>query len=163
VTRPVTPPPRPSEDLNLTTAFFRKNRGYLNSVGNLNGWSDGDPFYVNYVGHSMRGAASGDIWTHNDRAYRDIEFGRNRKYWKGKLRGAAYSYLYGVLFEIGPLSEASIGNIQALYPQQGFVDQPGDRFRMVDRRRHARRRCYARQPGLFNVFTRPFMGVLGTT
>ncbi len=103
----------------LSDPFFR---GYLNSVGNLNGWSDGDPFYVNYVGHSMQGAVSGDIWTHNDRAYRDIELGRNRKYWKGKLRGAAYSYLYSVLFEIGPLSEASIGNIQALYPQQGFVD-----------------------------------------
>jgi hypothetical protein len=103
----------------LSNSFFR---GYLNSVGNLHGWSDGDPFYVNYVGHPMQGAVSGDIWTHNDRAYRDIEFGRNRKYWKGKLRGAAYSYLYSVLFEIGPVSEASIGNIQAYYPQQGFAD-----------------------------------------
>jgi len=96
--------------------------GYFNSVGNLHGWNDGDPFLVNYVGHPMQGAVSGYIWTHNDRAYRDIQFGQNRRYWKGKLRGAAYSYIYSVLFEIGPISEASIGNIQAEYPQQGFVD-----------------------------------------
>ena len=103
----------------FSNPFFR---GYLNSVGNLHGWSDGDPFYVNYVGHPMQGAVSGYLWTQNDRGYRDIQFGQNRRYWKGKLRGAAYSYIYSVLFEIGPMSEASIGNIQALYPQQGFVD-----------------------------------------
>jgi hypothetical protein len=97
-------------------------RGYLNSVGNLHGWNDNDPFYVNYIGHPMQGAVSGDIWTHNDRVYRDIQFGKNRRYWKGKLRAGAYSYIYSVLFEIGPISEASIGNIQAYYPQQGFVD-----------------------------------------
>ena len=96
--------------------------GYLNSVGNLHGWNDGDPFYVNYVGHPMQGAVSGYLWTHNDLAYRNIQFGQNRRYWKGKLRGAAYSYVYSVLFEIGPISEASIGHIQAQYPQQGFVD-----------------------------------------
>jgi hypothetical protein len=95
---------------------------YLNSVGNLHGWNDGDPFLVNYVGHPMQGAVSGFLWTQNDRAYRDIQFGQNRRYWKGKLRGAAYSYIYSVLFEIGPVSEASIGNIQSYYPQQGFVD-----------------------------------------
>src|SRR3954453_24105158 len=98
--------------------FFR---GYLNSVGNLHGWNDGDPFIVNYVGHPMQGAVSGYLWTQNDRSYRDIQFGQNRRYWKGKLRGAAYSFIYSVLFETGPLSEASIGNIQADYPQQGFV------------------------------------------
>jgi hypothetical protein len=103
----------------FSNPFFR---GYLNSVGNLHGWNDGDPFYVNYVGHPMQGAVSGYLWTQNDRGYRDIQFGQNRRYWKGKLRGAAYSYIYSVLFEIGPVSEASIGNIQALYPQQGFVD-----------------------------------------
>src|SRR6478672_10358236 len=63
--------------------------GYLNSVGNLHGWSDGDPFLVNFVGHPMQGAVTGYLWTQNDRAYRDIQFGQNRRYWKGKLRGAA--------------------------------------------------------------------------
>ncbi len=103
----------------FSNPFFR---GYFNSVGNLHGWSDGDPFYVNYVGHPMQGAVSEYLWTQNDRGYRDIQFGHNRRYWKGKLRGTAYSYIYSVLFEIGPMSEASTGNIQATYPQQGFVD-----------------------------------------
>ena len=96
--------------------------GYLASVGNLHGWADGDPFLVNYVGHPMQGAVAGFIWQHNDRAYRDVVFGENRRYWKAKLRGAAFSYLYSVQFEIGLLSEASIGHIQAQFPQQGFVD-----------------------------------------
>jgi len=103
----------------FSNPFFR---GYLNSAGNLHGWNDGDPFIVNYVGHPMQGAVSAYLWTQNDRAYRDIQFGQNRRYWKGKLRGAAFSYIYSVLFEIGPMSEASIGNIQADYPQQGLVD-----------------------------------------
>jgi hypothetical protein len=103
----------------FSNPFFR---GYLNSVGNLHGWDDGDPFYVNYVGHPMQGAVSGDIWTHNDRVYRDIQFGQNRRYWKGKLRATAFSYIYSVLFEIGPISEASVGNVQGYYPEQGFVD-----------------------------------------
>jgi hypothetical protein len=96
--------------------------GYLSSVGNLHGWADGDPFYVNYVGHPMQGAVAGYIWQHNDRAYRDVMFGKNSRYWKAKLRGAAFSYLYSVQLEIGPISEASIGHVQAQFPQQGFVD-----------------------------------------
>ena len=51
--------------------FFQ---GYFNSVGNLHGWNDGDPFIVNYVGHPMQGAVSSRIWTHYDRAYRDIQY-----------------------------------------------------------------------------------------
>ncbi len=96
--------------------------GYLAAVGNLHGWADGDAFLVNYVGHPMQGAVAGFIWQHNDRAYRDVVFGENSRYWKAKLRGAAFSYLYSVQFEIGPISEASIGHIQAQFPQQGFVD-----------------------------------------
>jgi hypothetical protein len=96
--------------------------GYGNAVGNLHGWADGDPFLVNYVGHPMQGSVTGFVWQHNDRAYRDVVFGKNARYWKAKLRGAAFSWLYSVQFEIGPLSEASLGHIQASYPQQGFAD-----------------------------------------
>lgn len=99
--------------------FFPK---YGNAVANLHGWGDGDPFLVNYVGHPMEGAVAGFIWQHNDRAYRTIEFGRNRRYWKGRLRGMAFAYVYSVQFEIGPISEASLGHIQGMYPQIGFVD-----------------------------------------
>lgn len=101
------------------TPFFR---GYSNSVRNLHGWADGDEFYVNYVGHPMQGAIASYIWTQNDNAFADVEFGRSRRYWKAKLRGAGFSFLYSAQFEIGPVSEASIGQIQSSFPQQGFVD-----------------------------------------
>jgi hypothetical protein len=97
-------------------------QGYVNSVRNLHGWNDGDPFLVNYIGHPMQGAAAGYIWLQNDPEYRYSEFGRDRRYWKGRLRGAAFSWAYSTQFEIGPISEASIGLIQSRYPQQGFVD-----------------------------------------
>lgn len=99
--------------------FFQ---GYLNSVGALHGWADGDPFYVNYVGHPMQGAVSGYLWTFNDRRYRFVEFGRNSDYWKSRIRAGAFAWAYSEQMEIGPISEATIGNVQAYYPQQGFVD-----------------------------------------
>jgi hypothetical protein len=97
--------------------------GYVDSLTSLHGWADGDPFYVSYVGHPMQGAVAGFIFVQNDRKYRTVEFGRNRQYWKSRLRAAAFSWAYSEQFEIGPLSEASIGNVQAFFPQQGFVDQ----------------------------------------
>jgi hypothetical protein len=98
-------------------------RGYINAVTNLHGWADGDPFYVNYVGHPMQGAVVGYIWTLNDPKYRNVHFGKDRDYWKSRLRAGAFAWAYSEWTEIGPvMSEAAIGNIQAFYPQQGFVD-----------------------------------------
>ena len=65
---------------------FGLGPGYTGGVGNLHGWADGDPFYVNYVGHPMQGAVSGRLWLLHDRRYRRAEFGRGADYWKGKLR-----------------------------------------------------------------------------
>jgi hypothetical protein len=96
--------------------------GYVDSVTSLHGWGDGDEFMVNYVGHPMQGAVSNFMWQHDDRAYRAEEFGRNRRYWKAKLRGMAFAFAYSTQFEIGPVSEASLGNIQASWPQYGLVD-----------------------------------------
>ena len=96
--------------------------GYINSATNLHGWADGDPFLVNYVGHPMQGSVSGLIWLQNDHGFRYTEFGKNREYWKGRLRAAAFAFVYSELSEIGPLSEATVGATQASYPQQGFVD-----------------------------------------
>ena len=96
--------------------------GYVDSVSNLHGWADGDPFYVNYVGHPMQGSVSGYIWIQNDVRYRNAEIGRNRLYWKSRLRAAAFAFVYSEASEIGPISEASIGATQAFFPQQGFVD-----------------------------------------
>src|SRR5262249_44482407 len=51
--------------------------GYWNSLSNLHGWADGDPFYVNYLGHPIQGAVAGFIWQQNDGRYRAERFGRN--------------------------------------------------------------------------------------
>ena len=99
--------------------FFQ---GYFDSVGNLHGWSDGDQFYVNYVGHSMQGAVSGYIYLQNDPQARLLRIGRDPRYWRSRLKAMGFAWTYSTWFEIGPLSEASIGNVQNLRPQQGFVD-----------------------------------------
>ena len=101
---------------------FGYGSGYWQSVANLHGWADGDPFYVNYVGHPMQGAVAGRIFQLNDPRFRRAQFGRDRDYWKGKLRAAGFAWAFSEQFEIGPLSEASIGHIQKDFPQQGFVD-----------------------------------------
>jgi hypothetical protein len=96
--------------------------GWYTSLSALHGWSDGDPFYVNYIGHPMQGAVSAYLFQANDPKYRAIEFGNNRDYWKSRLRATAFSFAYSTQFEIGLLSEASLGKIQSSYPQHGFVD-----------------------------------------
>jgi hypothetical protein len=95
----------------------------LDSVGNLHGWSDGDEFMVNYIGHPMEGAVSGFVFAQNDPKFMRVEFGRSAAYWKGRLRAGAFAWAYSAQFEIGLASEATIGDIQNHYPQQGFVDQ----------------------------------------
>jgi hypothetical protein len=105
-------------------AFFNNPfwSGYLNALGAMHGWSDGDGYYENYLGHPIQGAVSGYIWIHNDPRYRNVEFGKNRDYWKSRLRAYAFAWAFSEQFEIGPLSEASIGQIQRYCCQYGFVD-----------------------------------------
>lgn len=71
----------------------------------------------------MQGAVAGRLWLLHDQRYRKAEFGAGRDYWKGRLRAAAFSLVFSEQFELGLLSENSIGHIQKAFPQQGFVDQ----------------------------------------
>lgn len=103
----------------LKGPFFE---GWAKSAGALHGWADGDPFLVNYVGHPMQGAVASYIWIAADGRYRGAEFGLNRRYWMSRLRATGYSFFYSAQFEVGAVSEASVGNIQYYYPQQGMVD-----------------------------------------
>lgn len=96
--------------------------GYERSLRSLHGWSDGDPFYVNYIGHPMMGSVAGNIWAQNDRKFEDVTFGRDRAYWKSRLRAAGFSFVYSAQFELGPYSEATIGKIQSKWPAQGIED-----------------------------------------
>lgn len=96
--------------------------GYADSVGNLHGWGDGDPFLVNYVGHPMQGSVSGMIYIQNDPQARLMRFGRDPRYWRSRMKAMGVAWAYSTWFEVGPVSEASIGKIQSRRPQQGFVD-----------------------------------------
>lgn len=96
--------------------------GYADAVGNLHGWGDGDVFYVNYVGHPIQGAVSGMIYLQNDPQARLLRLSRDPRYWRSRMKAMGVSWAYSTWFEIGPVSEASIGKIQARRPQQGFVD-----------------------------------------
>ncbi|MFN0119568.1 MAG: hypothetical protein ACKV2V_03595 [Blastocatellia bacterium] len=95
----------------LKGPFFRD---YFRSVRNVRGWRDGDPFIVNYIGHSMQGAVTGYIQIHNDPYGIRQGIGKNRGYWKSRYRALVWSAVYSTLFEIGPISEASLGNVGRL-------------------------------------------------
>jgi hypothetical protein len=103
----------------LHNPFFS---GYIRAVSNMHGWDDGDPFYVNYIGHPIQGSVSTFIWTNRDREYQREHIGWNSGYLKSKLRAGAYAYVLSASFEVGPMSEASLGEIQRYHPANGFVD-----------------------------------------
>lgn len=95
---------------------------YAHSVASLGGWRDGDPFLINYVGHPFQGAVTGFIEVQNDPRYSKLEFSNTRRYWRSRLRAFAWSAAYSTQFEIGPISEASIGNVQSVKGRNGVVD-----------------------------------------
>jgi hypothetical protein len=95
-------------------------RDYRDSVTSLGGWSDGDPFLVNFVGHPMEGAVAGFIQVQNDPQYRRAQFGAS-DYWRSRVRAMGFAALYSTQFELGPISEASIGNVQKGPPRSGGI------------------------------------------
>jgi hypothetical protein len=74
-------------------------------------WSDDDPFIVDYIGHPMMGAVTGRIQVQNDPRGRSLEFGRSKSYWKSRAKALAFSSVYAAQWELGPVSETSIGNL----------------------------------------------------
>ena len=63
------------------------------------------------VAHPLQGAVSARIYVTNSREASRSEFGSSRKYWKTRLYAMAWSAAWSTQFELGPLSEASIGNV----------------------------------------------------
>jgi len=101
---------------------------YIGSIKGLRGWRDGDPTYVNYVGHPIQGAVSGFIQIQNDPKGRRQEFElRSKSYWRSRLKAFSWAAAVSTQFELGPLSEASLGNV-GLKPNKnsqhpmGYVD-----------------------------------------
>jgi hypothetical protein len=97
----------PPSRAGLRGPFFKD---YFNTVERLHGWGDGNPFGVNYIGHAMQGAISGYIQIQNDpKGNQELSMGK--KYWSSRLKAMGWAALFSAQFELGPISEASLGNI----------------------------------------------------
>jgi hypothetical protein len=99
----------------LKGPFFKD---YFATLKNLAAWDDGDPFIVNYIGHPMMGSVTGYIQIQNDPRGINQELGLNKSYWKSRLKAFGWSFVYSTQFELGPLSEAAIGNV-GIRPYKG--------------------------------------------
>lgn len=94
---------------------------YARSVHVPRQWEDTDSALVNYVGHPIHGAGAGLIWLdHSDKDKAASIFSKG--YLPSRARAAAFSAIYSLQFEIGPLSEASIGNVGLRRETTGWVD-----------------------------------------
>ncbi len=99
-------------------------RDYLRSVSELRGWSDSDQFMAPYVGHTIQGSSFGYILRQNDPKYRNVQWGDGRDYYISLLRSMAFSAVWHTQWKIGPVSEASIGNVM-LHASPGFITLVG--------------------------------------
>lgn len=96
---------------------------YIDSVTGLNGWGDGDSVLTNYVGHPMMGAITGFVYVQNDPHGYRAEFDlRSKPYWISRLRAMGWAAIYSTQFELGPVSEAAIGNVGKTRGTAGAVD-----------------------------------------
>lgn len=74
-------------------------------------WDDGGKFFANYVAHPMQGSAYAFIFADNHRESNEYLLGWNRHYWNNKHKQFLFSLASTIQFEIGPISEASLGNV----------------------------------------------------
>ncbi|HEV7902332.1 MAG TPA: hypothetical protein VGO96_00720 [Pyrinomonadaceae bacterium] len=98
--------------------FFKD---YARSVRSLHGWGDGGRFFTNYVAHPMQGSLLGFVQIQNDPAGSRLKFGRSGAYWRSRMKALGWSAAWSTQFEIGPISQASIGNV-GLHGKQTYVD-----------------------------------------
>jgi hypothetical protein len=94
---------------------------YIHSVRVPPQWEDGDAWVVNYIGHPIHGAAAGYLWLDHERGAPQ-DFTPKKSYWASRGRATAWSAVYSLQFEVGPLSEASIGNVGMDPKTTGWVD-----------------------------------------
>lgn len=86
-------------------------KDYASSVKSLRGWDDGGRFFTNYIAHPMQGAFTGFIYVQNDPKAITQKFGTSGAYWRSRLKALAWTTAWSTQFEIGPISQASIGNV----------------------------------------------------
>ena len=74
-------------------------------------WDDGDEFLVNFIGHPMMGSVVDNIYIQNDPKAAGLTVGKNKAYWTAHGRALLFTAAYTFQWKIGPLGEASIGNV----------------------------------------------------
>ena len=109
---------QPKTRRDLKGPFFKD---YVRSVKSLHGWNDGGRFFTNYVAHPMQGSLFGFIQIQNDPKGINLSFDNSNAYWRSRLKALAWSAAWSTQFEIGPVSQASIGNV-GLHGKQTYVD-----------------------------------------
>ena len=97
----------------LNGPFFRD---WAQSVKNLRGWNDGSRFFINYIGHPLQGGLTGRIFINNSDKAKKQAFGKSKRYWESRFKAMAWSAFWSTQFELGPISEANIGNV-GLHPR----------------------------------------------
>jgi hypothetical protein len=115
--------------LRFTQSKTRRNLGgdffdaWGDSIRNIGrGWGDGDDIVTNYFGHPMEGATAGYIQIQNDPNGAQLQIGLSGDYWRSRLKAMAWAAAYSTEFEIGPISEATIGHVGRDRRTQGIVD-----------------------------------------
>jgi len=84
---------------------------WAQSVKNLRGWKDGDDSFTNYVAHPLQGGVTGRIFINNSDRAKKQEFEKSKEYWESRFKAMAWSAVWSTQFELGPISEATIGNV----------------------------------------------------
>ena len=86
-------------------------RDYADSVKALHGWDDGGRFFTNYLAHPMQGAFTGHIYVQNSPQALREQFSMSPKYWQTRMKALLWTTAWSTQFELGPISQASIGNV----------------------------------------------------
>jgi len=105
---------------------------WFDSVRSLNRFSDGGHFFTNWIAHPAMGSLTTQILGQNDPEYLSNKIGSGSGYWRAKGKQFLFATVYSAQFEIGPLSESSLGNIHqagidfVLTPSLGTVWSVGE-------------------------------------
>jgi len=131
-------------------------------------WDDGGKTFTNYVSHPMMGSVAANILRLNDPVSRNAKFGANKQYFRAKRREFVFAAIDSVLFEIGPISESSLGNIKqgwgdiVITPTLGIawsVGEDGLRHYIIDPL-YPRHRLWSNTLAIFLNPTRSFANLM---
>ena len=97
-------------------------KDYWTCVENIRGWGDGDGVFTNYVAHPLQGGVAGFIQIQNDPGGMTRELSFEGAYLRSRLKAMAWAAAYSTQFEIGPISEATIGHVGKRPGTAGYTD-----------------------------------------